>query len=75
MNETKRDDYTQSMRQHDHASLDALIEKQRAMYQQLEAVSQEIRVLSGKMHDHAAGFRHAPKACTTCAVQEGLRTP
>ena len=58
------------MRRHDHDAFVALIEKQRELHRQLEIVAQDLLTHAGKVHDHAAGFRHVSNSCPTCA-QEG----
>lgn len=64
------DDYTRSMRNHDHTAFCELVEKQRALHRQLEGIAQDLLTQAGKASDHAAGFRHRPETCATCAAIE-----
>lgn len=66
--------YAQNMRRHDHDAFVTLVEKQRELHRQLEVVAQDLLTLGGNMHDHAAGFRHVPKTCATCAALEATAT-
>jgi hypothetical protein len=61
-------DYTQRMRNCDHDITVQLIEKQRALLQQLEKISQDLLRQTGMVVDHAAGFEHNHKDCATCAL-------